>query len=195
MIADPLTRLQCCPVSDGAAAVVVGRAERSGRPLASVRGWALRSGTRQDNVTHDDDISSRTAQAAFSMAGIEPSELDLCEVHDACTIGELLAIESLGICSKGDAAAYVVSGKAGLDGGGVAVNPSGGLLARGHPAGATGLAQVVEVALHLSGRAAGRQVEGARIGVCHTRGGGSFDLDANACGVVVLSNPALPGAT
>jgi acetyl-CoA acetyltransferase len=185
MIADPLTRLQCCPVSDGAAAVVIGRAG-AGRPLAELVGWALRSGMSLDRADAADRITSRTAAAAYEMASVAPSDIDLCEVHDAFTIGELQAIEGLGICPPGEAAAYTAAGRATLGGGGTVVNPSGGLLARGHPPGATGLAQVFEATMQLAGRAGGRQVEGARMAVCHTRGGGSFDLDANACGVLVM---------
>jgi acetyl-CoA acetyltransferase len=128
------------------------------------------------------------------MAGISPSDIDLIEVHDAFTIGELLAMESLGICPKGEAARYVSAGRATIGGGGVAVNPSGGLLARGHPPGATGLAQIVEACLQLTGEAGPRQIEDARVAVCHTRGGGSFDLDANACGVIVLTSAGNTGA-
>jgi acetyl-CoA acetyltransferase len=185
MIADPLTRLQCCPVSDGAAAVIVTSNPAAGA-LCVVRGGAVLSGTLQDQAGAEDTVTSRSAEKAFGEAGIEPGDLSFCEVHDAFTIGEILAIEGLGICAPGQAGVYVAEGRATLGGGGVVVNPSGGLLSRGHPPGGTGVAQIVEAALQLSGRAGDRQVEDARFGACHTRGGGSFDLDANACAVVVL---------
>jgi acetyl-CoA C-acetyltransferase len=147
----------------------------------------MRSGTLQDHNDASDSITQRTAFAAFDMAGVEPGDLDLCEVHDAFTIGELLAVEGLGICGPGEAATQLRKGRLTLGGGGVVVNPSGGMLARGHPPGATGLAQIAEASMQLHGNAGPRQVQGARAAACHTRGGGSFDLDANACGVVVLT--------
>jgi acetyl-CoA acetyltransferase len=186
LIADPLTRLQCCPVSDGAAAVVVGRSATSS-PMARVRGVGLRSGLPLDQADRVDTVSSRAAQAAYEQAGISPDEIDACEVHDAFTIGELLAIESLGICEPGTAATYVESGKATLGGGGAVVNPSGGLLARGHPQGATGVAQIAEAALQLADRARARQVEGCRTIACHNRGGSNLELESDACVVTVLT--------
>lgn len=184
-IADPLTRLQCCPVADGAAAVVLAR-PGVGTPRAWIRGYAMRSGLPQDQAGARDTITSRTSTAAFEAASVDPKDLDFCEVHDAFTIGELLAIEGMGVVAAGEAARYVESGKAHLGGGGVVVNPSGGLLARGHPPGATGVIQVVEATRQLARQAGERQVEGARMGACHTRGGGSFDLEANACAVIVI---------
>ncbi len=185
MIASPLTRLMSCPSADGAAAVVFARADL-GEPLAWLAGGWVGSGRLHDVATAHDTLSSRTASAAFEAAAIGPEDIDVAEVHDAFTIGELSAIEALGIVAPGEAGPYVERGSADVGGGGVAVNPGGGLLARGHPMGATGVAQLVEIVQQLAARAEGRQVEGARVGVCHTRGGGVFDLEANACAVLVL---------
>lgn len=185
MIASPLTRLMSCPSADGAAAAIFARGQ-VGDPLAWLAGGWVGSGRLHDLASAHDTLSNRTAAAAFEVAAIGPEDVDIAEVHDAFTIGELSAIEALGIVPPGDAGAYVEHGSADIDGDGVAVNPGGGLLARGHPMGATGVAQLVEVVQQLAGRARGRQVEGARVGVCHTRGGGVFDLEANACAVLVL---------
>lgn len=183
MIADPLTRLQCCPVSDGAAAVVVGfPAPHSPR----IVGGAIISGTSQESIDSTDDVSRRAAMCAFEECGVDPDDLDFCEVHDAFTIGEVLAIEALGICEAGAGSAYIGSGAGTLPRNGTVVNPSGGLLARGHPPGATGVAQLIEATLQLSGRAGDRTIPNVRMGACHTRGGGSFDLDANACAVIIV---------
>jgi len=185
LIASPLTRNMSCPSADGAAAVIFGRADQ-GDPLAWLAGGRVESGQLVDVAAATDALSTRTASAAFEAAGIGPQDLDVAEVHDAFTIGELSAIEALGIVGPGDSGPYVEAGSATIGGGGVVVNPGGGLLARGHPMGATGVAQLVEIVEQLAGRAGQRQVEGARAGVCHTRGGGVFDLEANACGVLVL---------
>lgn len=185
MISDPLTRLQCCPVTDGAGAIVLA-ASGKGQALANVVGGAVVSGSRQDEIEFRDDASERAAERALDQAGIGPDDIDLCEVHDAFTIGEVLAIEALGVIAEGEAATRLAEGAGWLGSDGTIVNPSGGLLARGHPPGATGVAQVVEAMLQLSGRAGTRQIPGARVAVTHTRGGGTFDLAANACAVLVL---------
>jgi acetyl-CoA acetyltransferase len=187
MIAEPLTRLQCCPVASGAAAVVVGKASPA-RKVPRLRAAALRSGTLQDRVGDEDTLTARTAAAAFEASGVGPADLDACELHDAFTIGEVLALEGIGVCSAGEAASYVRIGKADIGGGGTVVNPSGGLLSRGHPPGATGVAQVVEAADQILGRAGRRQVEGCRVVLCHTRGGSNADIEADACVVIVVSD-------
>lgn len=185
MISDPLTRLQCCPVTDGAGAVVLAAPGR-GQAMAMLVGGAVVSGSRQDELEFRDDVSERAAERAFDQAGIGPSDIDLCEVHDAFTIGEVLAVEALGVFAEGAAAKRLASGSGWLGADGTVVNPSGGLLARGHPPGATGVAQVAEAMLQLGGGAGPRQIPEARVAVTHTRGGGSFDLAANACAVLVL---------
>lgn len=191
MIADPLTLLQCCPLSDGAAAAVVGPARgRADEPL--VRGLAMRSGSLWDQ--HSDevwgfDVVHATAAAAYERAGTGPQDVDLVELHDAFTIGELVTLEALGVAERGKAGHLVEVGATAL-GGTTPVNPSGGLLSRGHPLGATGLAQVAEVTWQLRGRAGRRQVDGARLGLVETMGGGVSGIDGNACVVTVLEAAA-----
>jgi acetyl-CoA acetyltransferase len=121
------------------------------------------------------------------MAGIGPDDVSVAEVHDAFAPAELIYYEELGFCVEGEGGAYIDLGRSAIGGDGVAVNPSGGLLSRGHPFGATGLAQIAELTWQLRGRAGGRQVEDARVGLAHTMGGTIFELEANACAVHILT--------
>ncbi|MHB8867670.1 MAG: thiolase family protein [Thermoleophilia bacterium] len=190
MIADPLTLYQCCANSDGAAAVVL-VAEDAIRDSAArpvwIRGTGLSSGTslRRFRDMSYSEMAARAARAAYAQAGISPEDVGVAEVHDAFTIGEMVACEALGFCERGRSGALVETGEAELSGR-IPVNPSGGLLSKGHPVGATGVAQIVELAHQLRGEAGRRQVEGARIGVAHTLGGGVAALDGVACAVTVL---------
>ena len=188
MIAEPLTLLQCCPSQvDGAAAVVLSRrrggAARPVRVLSSV----VVSGKREraDDDILDAEITARAARQAYERAGVAPSEVDVVELHDAFTIAELLYYEALGLAAPGEAVPLLRSGATRL-GGRVPVNPSGGLLAKGHPLGATGVAQMVEVLWQLQGRAGARQVEGARIGLTQCTGGGIAGVDHAASSVHLL---------
>jgi acetyl-CoA acetyltransferase len=188
MIAEPLTLLQCCPSQvDGAAAVVLSRrrggAARPVRVLSSV----VVSGRREraDDDILDAEITARAARQAYERAGVAPSEVDVVELHDAFTIAELLYYEALGLAAPGEAVPLLRSGATRL-GGRVPVNPSGGLLAKGHPLGATGVAQMVEVLWQLQGRAGARQVEGARIGLTQCTGGGIAGVDHAASSVHLL---------
>ena len=194
-ISDPLTLLQCCDISDAAAAAVVGPARPRGNagstPDVSVRATALASGRAWDHTTDlvwGWQLVADTARTAFESAGIGPGDIDVLEVHDAFTIGEIVTTEALGLCELGGGGALVASGHTGI-GGAQPVNPSGGLLARGHPLGATGLGQVAEIVWQLRGTASGRQVDGARLGVVETMGGGTAGIDGNACVVAVLEAP------
>lgn len=189
-VADPLTLLQCCPaVVDGAAALVLTTKPSKGvaRPvqvLASVVQSGLFETTPVDMT--EAEITARAAKLAYEQAGIGPQDLSLLEVHDAFTISELLYYEALGLCDRGDAAGLLQSGATAL-GGRVPVNPSGGLIAKGHPPGATGVAQIVEVCEQLQGRAGARQVQGARIGLTQVTGGGIWGVDHAACAINILS--------
>ena len=191
-IADPLTRLSCCPVSDGAAAVVLA-GEAAVRtlgltPHVELIGHALVSGERTPYGIVDDhsEMSMRAARQAYERAGVGPGDIDLCELHDPFTIAELIHYEDLGFCAPGESGAYIDSGRAGIGGGGVAVSPSGGLMSKGHPLGATGVAQVAEMVWQLRGQAGARQVPGARIGLTHTVGGGVTRLEAGASTVMIF---------
>lgn len=191
-IAEPLTRLSCCPVSDGAAAVVLaGEAAVHAlglQPRVELVGHALVSGERTPYGIVDDhsEMSVRAARLAYERAGLGPGDIDLCEMHDPFTIAELIHYEDLGFCAPGEGGAYIESGRSAIDGGGVAVSPSGGLMSKGHPLGATGVAQVAEMFWQLRGEAGARQVPGARIGLTHTVGGGVTKLEAGASAVMVF---------
>jgi acetyl-CoA acetyltransferase len=188
MIADPLTRSQCCPVADGAAAVVLASdevARRTRRPVF-LRTVVLSSGCYEalpDLARWCTD--ARAAALAYERAAIGPRDLDLMECHDAFTIAELLHCEALGLCEPGAGGALVESGATAL-GGRVPVNVSGGLLSRGHPVGATGLAQVHELVLQLRHEAGPRQVEGCRVGLAHCMGGDRAG-DAKSCAISILT--------
>ncbi|MGH9231521.1 MAG: thiolase family protein [Acidimicrobiales bacterium] len=187
MIADPLRLLMCSPVADGAAAAVVcsGQRARSGGATRPVRVEActLRSGGSGD--IERNGAVRRAAAAAYEAAGVGPTDLDVVEVHDAAAPAELWTYEQLGLCEAGGAPELLADGVTGL-GGRCPVNPSGGLLSRGHPVGATGLAQVVELADQLRGRCGARQVEGARLALAQNSGGHLSGEEAVAV-VTILS--------
>ncbi len=168
IVADPLRLYHCCPISDGAAAVVL-----SAEP-AAVRIAGIGQGTDTLAVRYRQDLTSFratriAAKAAFAMAGFGAERVDVAEVHDAFTPFELIALEDIGLVPLGAAGRATLEGETALDGR-LPVNPSGGLKARGHPLAATGIAQVVEVVWQLTGQAAGRQVS-ARVGLAHSIGG------------------------
>jgi benzoylsuccinyl-CoA thiolase BbsB subunit len=131
-------------------------------------------------------MSIRAARLAYERAGVGPQDVDLCEMHDPFTIAEVMHVEDLGFCAPGEGGAYIESGRASIGGGGVAVSPSGGLMSKGHPLGATGVAQVAEMFWQLRGEAGARQVPGARIGLTHTVGGGVTKLEAGASAVMLF---------
>ena len=190
-IADPLRLLHCCPNSDGAAAVVLCSAEfaaQLGTPLAKIQASVVRSGgfhtTFRDMAWPD--ITARAAEAAYAMAGMSPADLDVVELHDAFSVAEFLHAEALGIAERGKAHRAVANGEFDIDGR-VAVSPSGGLLSRGHPVGATGVSQISEAYWQLTGAAGEIQVPGARVALTHVTGGGIFGVDNGACSVHILT--------
>lgn len=187
-IAYPLTLLMCAPIGDGAAAAVVvsegkarslGILSRSPKVLASV----IRSGSHPAHGRPS--AERRAAEAAYEMAGVEPSDIDVAEVHDATAPAEILAYEDLGFCAPGEGG-RLCDEKATVLGGRLPVNTSGGLVSKGHPVGATGIAQICEITWQLRGEAGDRQVEGARIGLCQN-GGGFLGNDAAAQAVHILA--------
>jgi acetyl-CoA C-acetyltransferase len=168
IVADPLRLLHCCPISDGAAAVVL-----TSEP-AGVRVAGIGQGTDTLAVRHRHDLTSfRATQAAareaFQMAGFGPERVDVAEIHDAFAPFELISLEDLGLVPPGKAGRATLDGETALDGR-LPVSPSGGLKARGHPLAATGIAQIVECTWQLMGRADGRQVDG-RVALAHSIGG------------------------
>lgn len=189
-VAEPLTLLQCCPaVVDGAAALVLSTKPSRGvaKPVR-IRASVVQSGLFESAPVDmtEAEITARAGRLAYEEAGIGPGDLSLMEVHDAFTISELLYYEALGLCDRGGAAHLLRIGATSL-GGRVPVNPSGGLLAKGHPPGATGVAQIVEVCEQLQGRAGARQVPGARVGLTQVTGGGIWGVDHAACSIHILS--------
>jgi acetyl-CoA C-acetyltransferase len=188
MIADPLTIMQCCSISDAAAAAIIGKPRDKTRDT-KVLSTVLRSGGLWDSQSQrvwGFDLIADTARQSFEQAGISITDADLIEVHDAFTIGEIVTLEAMGLAPEGEGGRLAEEGVTML-GGSHPVNASGGLLSRGHPLGATGLAQIAEIVWQLRGDAGGRQVEDARIGVVETMGGGTAGVDGNACVITVLS--------
>jgi acetyl-CoA acetyltransferase len=186
LIAEPLTRLMCAPIGDGAAAAVLASDDvaRQHTPAPVwIRGSALVSGA--DTRSDGDGTAARAARSAFEMAGMSIDDIGLMEVHDASAPAELSLYEELGLCKTGDGGRLIDEGVTEI-GGRLPVNTSGGLLAKGHPVGATGLAQAFEIWLQLRGLAGDRQVEGAKAGLTHN-GGGMVRGEAAATTVHVFS--------
>ena len=183
-VAGPLTMLMCSPIADGAAALVLQATERVTDPASAVRIRAsvLRSGIPGGG---QEPLEQRTIDAAYAEAGIGPEDLDVAEVHDAASPNELVVCEELGLCAPGEGPKLLSSGDTRL-GGRIPVNTSGGLVSRGHPVGATGAAQLVELVTQIRGRAGERQVDGARIGIAENAGGYAHP-EAAACAVTILS--------
>lgn len=190
-IAEPLTMLQCCPTGDGAAAVVVTSAPAAARPAMKVLASVLHSGRFAGGYRNMiwPDISAISAKEAYETAHIGPQDLDVVELHDAFSIAELVYYEVLGLCEPGKSVEFLREGRS-TYGGDVVVNPSGGLLSKGHPIGASGVAQVVEVFWHLTNAAGERQVEGARRGMTHVTGGGISGLDHGSCCIHIFEAAA-----
>jgi acetyl-CoA acetyltransferase len=184
VIVPPLTLRMCCPVSDGAAAVVLTGpgVKRTGSAPVQVLATTLASSSNRA----DAPAVTRAAFAAYRKAGIAPSDLDVVEIHDAAASAEMIVYEELGLCGPGEGPALLRSGATAL-GGDTVVNPSGGLLCRGHPIGATGCAQVVELTEHLRGNCGDRQVRGARLALAEN-GGGYLGGDVAAASITVLAS-------
>ena len=168
-VAHPLTRAMCSPVGDGTAAAILCsekflKAHPASRAIL-IRASVLRSGSWTENT-----ISERAAKPAYEIAGLGPEDMDVAEVHDATAFGELYQTEKLGFCPEGEGGLFAESGATALDGK-LPVNPSGGLLSRGHPIGASGLAQIYELVTQLRGEAGKRQVQDPKIALAENGGG------------------------
>jgi len=182
MIADPLTLYQCSPTTDGASAAVVCAKEVAHRfqdkPI-TIAGWA--SGTPEyQSVGIGGDVSegmvARLADECYERAGVGPQDVDVAQVHDAFSSGEILAIEECGFCPTGEGGRFIWEGKADI-GGQLPVNTDGGLESRGHPQGATGIAQLTEIVRQLRGEAGPRQVPGnPKVGLTHNVGVGGCQM-------------------
>ncbi|HEX4934462.1 MAG TPA: lipid-transfer protein [Gemmatimonadaceae bacterium] len=179
MVTEPLTRLQCCPPTCGSAAAVLCSEEFARRHGIAARvaiaaqvmvtdiEGSFEPGNMMRSIGYD--MAKGAAQRAYEAAGIGPEDVDVVELHDCFTANELIAYEALGLTPEGTAERFVVEGD-NTFGGRVVTNPSGGLLSKGHPLGATGLAQCTELTWQLRGQAGDRQVEGARIALQHNLG-------------------------
>jgi len=186
MIAEPLTRPMCSPIGDGSAAVVL-VSERKARELGISRPVRIVSSVLRSGWDHGIDEAGTVevcAREAYEQAGVGPTDLHVVECHDASAPAEVSATESLGLCAKGEGGRLVEEGATRL-GGRIPVNTSGGLLRKGHPVGATGIAQIVELTEQLQGRSGPRQVQGARVALAHN-GGGNIGTDAAAMCVTIL---------
>ncbi len=178
MVADPLHLLDCSPITDGAAAIVLASVERARevagrRPVVRITG----SGMATDSIALADreDLDRLravrlAAERAYAMAGRKPADIHVAEVHDCFTIAEIMVTEELGFFPPGEGGPAAENGLTAL-GGKIPVNPSGGLKSKGHPVGATGVAQVAEIVTQLRGEAGQRQVEGASVGLAQNMGG------------------------
>ncbi len=188
MIADPITLYSCCPNSDGAAALILcsrKKARKANARAVRVAASVLTTGVyeNQRDITCW-EVEQRAAQKAYQVSSIGPEDLDVVEVHDAFTISEIIHYEGLGLCALGEGGRLIDEGVTEL-GGRLPVNPSGGLLSKGHPVGASGVAQVVEIVWQLRGEADKRQVKNARVGLAQIMGGNK-EGDTRACTVHIL---------
>jgi acetyl-CoA acetyltransferase len=169
-VAYPLTRAMCAPVGDGAAAAILCSEkylkQHSKKRAALIRASVLKSGSWDS----ESDISNRAAKKAYEMSGMGPEDMDVAEVHDATAFGELHQTEQLGFCPIGEGGPFAESGATSLSGK-IPVNPSGGLISRGHPIGASGLAQIFELVTHLRGEAGKRQIKNPRVALSENGGG------------------------
>ena len=169
-VAYPLTRAMCAPIGDGSAAAIICSEDflkkHPSNRAVRIRASILRSGNR----TGPNDISQMASKAAYETAGVGPEDIDVCEVHDATAFGELVQTENLGFFPAGEGGIFAESGATALDGK-IPVNPSGGLISRGHPIGASGLAQTYELVTQLRGEAEKRQVNNPRIAMAENGGG------------------------
>ena len=190
-IATPLRLFDCCPKSDGGAAVVLGSKRFAAAAKARhgtaviVKGVGLASG-RPDGMYEPlfEEVTARAAKAAYDEAGVTPADVDFAEVHDCFTIAEGLRVEGLGLCEPGSYFRELEEGRW-LQDGRTPVNASGGLLAKGHPLGATGVGQLCELTTQMRGRAGDRQLQRVEVGIAHTRGGSVPGTEGGSCGVLV----------
>jgi len=185
VISDPLTLQMCSSIGDGAAVVVLCTPEFAkklgvAKPVW-VGGSVLVSGTPEGQLEH---CAPRVTGMVYEQSGVSPKDLHVVELHDASAPAELMYYETLGLCAPGDGPALLRSGATGLNGK-VSVNPSGGLLSKGHPIGATGAAQIVELTQQLRGQSGARQRQGAKVALAENNGG-SLGQDGAAAVATIL---------
>ena len=190
MVADPLRLYDCNTNANGAAAALIVSdkiVKRVGGTPVEIIASSLRSGKLPERFIDMafEDVTYRAAQDAYGQAGVGPEDIDFAEVHDCFTIAEVLRVEGLGLCERGGMIKWIEDGTIELTGR-KPINPSGGLLAKGHPIGATGIAQIYELCKQLRGEAGKRQIPKAKIGLAMCRGGAVAGIEANACTVHIL---------
>ncbi len=187
MVAEPLTRLMCSPIGDGAAALILCSEEKA-RQLTTKPVWVTASilGSGKDRAPGEPGVTTRMVNKAYAAASVGPEDIDVIELHDASAPAELMEYEELGLCKVGEGGRLIEDGVTALTGK-IPVNPSGGLLSKGHPIGATGCAQLTEIFWQLRGEAGERQVKGgtAKIGMTQN-GGGMMRGEAAAMAVHIL---------
>jgi len=186
----PLTRSMCAPVGDGSASAILcdkKTVKRLGLMSQAIRIRASVVGSGMDRERDDIDIGQRLSLKAYEHAGLGPEDMDFAEVHDASAYGELHQAENLGFCPMGEGGIFAQSGATRI-GGRKPINPSGGLESRGHPIGASGLAQIHELVTQLLGKAGKRQISNARIAIAEN-GGGALGVEEAAMGIHILEAP------
>jgi benzoylsuccinyl-CoA thiolase BbsB subunit len=189
-ICEPITLLQCCPATDGAAAVILASgdlARRYTRKPVFIAASVLKSGDysfRWEDMTFS-DMTFKCVNSAYEIAGLGPEDIDACELHDAFAVNELQHYVELGFCQRGEEVRLLEDGATGL-GGRIPVNTSGGLLSKGHPVSASGVAQIVELVWQLRDQAGERQVKGAKVALAHVIGGEVTGLESGAVAVHIL---------
>ncbi|MEO6196550.1 MAG: thiolase family protein, partial [Dehalococcoidia bacterium] len=185
-VAEPLTRLMCSPIGDGAAAAVLVSPEVA-RQITTKPVWVRASvlGSGFDRLPGEDDVTVTMAKKAYEMAGVGPEDLNVVECHDASAPAELVLYEELGLCARGEGGKLIDSKATYIDGP-IPVNPSGGLISKGHPIGATGVAQIYEIFMQLRGEAGERQVKNPKVGLTEN-GGGMVKGDPAALTVHILT--------
>jgi len=190
MVTWPLTRSMCAPIGDGAASAILCDervVKRIGLASQAVKIRASVLGSGRQRSFDETDIGERLSKIAYERSGLGPKDINLAEVHDATAYGELHQAEALGFCTEGEGGIFARSGATKL-GGKIPINTSGGLESRGHPIGASGLAQIHELVTQLRGRAGSRQVEGARIALAENGGGALGQEEAAMC-IHILEAP------
>ena len=189
IVSYPLTRSMCAPMGDGAASVILCSEEFLEKLPDNVKERAVKIASSvymsgRERTLRERSTCAEAAELAYKMAGKTPEDIDVAEVHDASAIGEIIHYENLGFCPVGEGGKFIESGATQLDGK-IPVNPSGGLISRGHPIAASGLGQIYELATQLRGEAGVRQVKGAKVALAEN-GGGNLGLEEAAFAVTIL---------
>jgi acetyl-CoA acetyltransferase len=189
-ICEPITLLQCCPASDGSAAAVLASRDLAKKYTSKpviIAASVLKSGDysfRWEDMTFS-DMTYKCTMEAYEMAGLGPEDIDVCELHDAFAVNELQHYVELGFCERGEEVRFIEDGVTEI-GGRLPVNPSGGLLSKGHPVSATGVAQIAELVWQLRSQAGKRQVADAKVCLAHVMGGEVAGLESGAVAVHIL---------